>query len=181
MKVIGITGGVGAGKSTVLAYLQALPGVRVVQADEVGHLVMEPGTDAFRKIREHFGTGILTGDGKIDRAALARIVFSDSRELDWLNSVIHPAVKQWIRGEIRKAESGGDCRLFVIEAALLLEDHYEDEKIDAIFANQQTDAVFRSCCQEVIDNSKSPEDTVNQVKRLLAKKGLYEGKGDMDR
>ena len=208
MKVLGITGGVGAGKSTVLAYLQALPGVRVVQADEVGHLVMEPGTDAFRKIREHFGTGILTGDGKIDRAALARIVFSDSRELDWLNSVIHPAVKQWIRGEIRKAESGGDCRLFVIEAALLIEDHYEelceefwyiytkpelrrerlkasrgyqDEKIDAIFANQQTDAVFRSCCQEVIDNSKSPEDTVNQVKRLLAKKGLYEGKGDMDR
>ena len=102
MKIIGITGGVGAGKSTVLQFLAGLPGVRVEEADRAGHLVMEPGTEAFRKILEHFGTGILGKDGRIDRPVLSRIVFSDRRELSWLNSVIHPAVKEWFRRETEK-------------------------------------------------------------------------------
>ena len=205
MKIIGITGGVGAGKSTVLQFLAGLPGVRVEEADRAGHLVMEPGTEAFRKIREHFGTGILGKDGRIDRPVLSRIVFSDRRELSWLNSVIHPAVKEWCRRETEKERKKAKIRLFVIEAALLIEDHYEelceefwyiytapelrrerlkasrgypDEKIDSIFRNQQTDAQFRACCREVIDNSGSPEETLIQVKRLLEKKGLYEGKGE---
>ncbi len=207
LRVIGITGGAGAGKSTVLDFLGTLPGVRVVQADKAGHLLMEPGTEIFQKIREHFGEGILTEEGKIHRPALADMVFADPKELFWLNGVIHPAVKAWIRKEIEKAEKSGKFRLFVIEAALLIEDRYEelceefwyvyaepelrrerlkasrgysDKRIDAIFANQNPDAVFRARCQEVIDNGNCLEDTVEQVKRLLAEKRLYEGTGDMD-
>ena len=96
MKIIGITGGVGAGKSTVLQFLAGLPGVRVEEADRAGHLVMEPGTEAFRKIREHFGTGILGKDGRIDRPVLSRIVFSDRRVLSLLDRVVNLAREEWV-------------------------------------------------------------------------------------
>ncbi len=205
MHVIGITGGVGAGKSTILNFLESLPDVRVEEADRIGHLVMEPGTECFQKIREYFGENVIGGDGQIDRPALSQIVFADKKELEWLNHVIHPAVKEWFRREIRSEQEKGSLRLFVIEAALLIEDQYQelceefwyvytdpqlrrerlkasrgysDEKIDSVFRNQQTDAQFRMYCQEVIDNSGSPEQTVKQVRELLEKKGLYEGKGD---
>ena len=209
LRVIGITGGVGAGKSTVLDYLASLPGVRVEEADRIGHLVMEPGTKAFREIREHFGEEILDVEGRIARPVLSRLVFADREELSWLNGVIHPAVKDWFRQEIRREKEKGALRLFVIEAALLIEDHYEelceefwyiytepeirrerlrasrgytDEKIEAIFRNQQTDEGFRAHCREAIDNSGSPRETLAQVRALLVKKGLwserYEGKGD---
>ena len=95
LRVIGITGGVGAGKSTVLDYLASLPGVRVEEADRIGHLVMEPGTKAFREIREHFGEEILDAEGRIARPVLSRLVFADKEELSWLNGVMHPAVKDW--------------------------------------------------------------------------------------
>ncbi len=126
MKIIGITGGVGAGKSTVLSFLDTLPGVRTVQADCTGHLVMEPGTEAYDKIREHFGERITGADGRIDRQLMGSLVFSDKEELNWLNSVIHPAVKDFIRREIQLEEKKGECRFFFIEAALLIEDHYDE-------------------------------------------------------
>ena len=208
MAVIGITGGIGAGKSTVLNVLSALPGVRVEEADRVGHLVMEPGTEGFQKIREHFGAQVLDRDGRIDRRTLAEIVFSDRQELAWLNSVIHPAVKGWFRREIGLEQERGRLRLYIIEATHLIENHYgglceefwyidtkaelrrerlkasrgySDEKIDSVFRSQLTDAVFRQHCQETVDNSGTPEETAARVRALLLKKGLYEGKGDTDK
>lgn len=198
MKIIGITGGVGAGKSTVLSFLDTLPGVRTVQADRTGHLVMEPGTEAYDKIREHFGERIIEADGRIDRQLMGSLVFSDKEELNWLNSVIHPAVKDFIRKEIRLEEEKGECCFFFIEAALLIEDHYDeicdefwyiyteerlrrerlrqsrgysDEKTDAILSSQKPDSVFRKYCQEVIDNGADEEETLLQVRRLLEERG----------
>lgn len=198
MRVIGITGGVGAGKSTVLSFLDSLPGVRTIQADRTGHLVMEPGTEAYRRIREHFGERITGADGQIDRRLLGGLVFSDKEELNWLNGVIHPAVKSFIRREIREEQEKGECRFFFIEAALLIEDHYDeicdefwyiyteeavrrerlrqsrgysDEKTDAILSSQKPDSVFREYCQEVIDNGADQEKTLLQVRRLLKDRG----------
>ena len=198
MKIIGITGGVGAGKSTVLSFLDTLPGVRTVQADRAGHLVMEPGTEAYDKIREHFGERITGADGRIDRQLMGSLVFSDKEELNWLNRVIHPAVKDFIRREIQLEEEKGECRFFFIEAALLIEDHYDeicdefwyiyteerlrrerlrqsrgysDEKTDAILSNQKPDSVFRKYCQEVVDNGSDEEKTLLQVRRLLEERG----------
>lgn len=198
MKIIGITGGVGAGKSTVLSFLDTLPGVRTVQADRTGHLVMEPGTEAYDKIREHFGERITGADGRIDRQLMGSLVFSDKEELNWLNSVIHPAVKDFIRREIQLEEEKGGCRFFFIEAALLIEDHYDeicdefwyiyteerlrrerlrqsrgysDEKMDAILSSQKPDSVFRKYCQEVVDNGSDEEKTLLQVRRLLEERG----------
>lgn len=198
MRVIGITGGVGAGKSTVLSFLDSLPGVRTIQADRTGHLVMEPGTEAYGRIREHFGERVTGADGRIDRRLLGGLVFSDKEELNWLNGVIHPAVKSFIRREIREEQEKGECRFFFIEAALLIEDHYDeicdefwyiyteeavrrerlrqsrgysDEKTDAILSSQKPDSVFRECCQEVIDNGADQEKTLLQVRRLLKDRG----------
>ena len=126
MRVIGITGGVGAGKSAILKYLTGMPGVRVVEADEVGHLLMEPGMECYEKIRSHFGETVITPDGQLDRAAVAKIVFADKKELEWQNALMHPAIKNWIRQEIEKERQQGECTLFVVEAALLIEDHYEE-------------------------------------------------------
>lgn len=200
MEIVGLTGGVGAGKSTVLAFLEGQDGVRTVQADAVGHMVMEPGMPACEKICGHFGGGIRNEEtGQINRAALAERIFSDEQEKVWLEQLIHPAVKAWIRRDIEAARERGDCRLYVIEAALLIEDHYEeickefwylyadqevrrarlkasrgysDEKINGIFASQLPDSQFRAHCREVIDNSRSQEETISQVKELLRKHGF---------
>ena len=199
MRVIGITGGVGAGKSAVLKYLKAIPGVRVLEADQVGHLLMEPGIECFQRIREHFGERVIAEDGSLDRAAVARIIFSDKKELEWQNALMHPAIKEWIRQELEYERQQGTCKLFVVEAALLIEDHYEDlceafwylytrpelrrerlkesrgysdEKIDSIFARQRTDAEFRSHCREVIDNNGTKEELYGQIDLLLQKLGI---------
>lgn len=200
MYTAGITGGVGAGKSMVLGYLEQLPGVRVIQADAVGHLVMEPGQEAYARIREHFGGQILDPEGRINRPALASIVFQNEQERTLLNQIVHPAVKNRIRREQAEARERGNCRLLVIEAALLIEDHYEElceefwyiyaseevraerlktsrgyseEKIRAILASQRTDAEFRAHCREVIENGGTKEETEGQLRALLVRKNLF--------
>ncbi len=196
MRVFGLTGGVGAGKSAVLQYLESKQGIQVIEADAVGHLLMKPGMECYEKIREHFGDAVVSADGSLDRKAVAKIVFRDKKEMQWQNRLMHPAIKNWIRCRIEKERLEGTCRLFVIEAALLIEDHYEelceefwylytrpelrrerlkesrgysDEKIDAIFQKQATDAEFRSHCKEVIDNNGTKEEVYLQVDKLLQK------------
>lgn len=191
MWVIGITGGVGAGKSEILAFLEKECGARVFQADQAGHLVMEPGTEAFERIAALFGGRILGEDGRIDRRALGAVVFADAKKREALNEIIHPAVKAMALKEIVRAREEGRYPLFVIEAALLIEDHYEkicdelwyiyaapevrrerlrasrgysDEKISSVFASQLTDEEFRKHCRRVIDNSGSIEAACEQIR-----------------
>lgn len=200
MKVLGITGQVGAGKSTVLAWLQNHCGARVIQADKVGHLLMEPGMECYQPVVETFGKEILAADGCIDRKKLGGIVFADRRRLEQLNAIIHPAVKAWIFREIEKERGQGLVPFAVVEAALLLEEHYDqicdsiwyiyaedavrrkrlaisrgytDEKIDHILKNQQKDNVFRELCHFVVDNSGDfVENTVGQLNRGLIEYGF---------
>lgn len=191
MRVIGVTGGVGAGKSQVLSFLEKTYKAQVFQADEAGHQVIEPGTRAYGQIVDYFGRGILAGDGQIDRRALGVQVFSDEKKRKYLNGIIHPAVKALALEKIARAHNEGACRLFIIEAALLIEDHYEkicdefwyvyadeavrrerlrisrgysDEKITAMFESQLTDEEFREHCQVVIDNSGSIEEAYEQIR-----------------
>ncbi len=194
MKVIGITGGVGAGKSRILNFLKETFHARVFEADKAGHQVMEPGTKGFREILSVFGQEILGEDGRIDRESLGALVFSDGEKRIRLDRIIHPAVKEMAVEEIARAREEGEASLFVIEAALLIEDHYEEiceelwyiyadrkvrrerlrtfrgypeEKITAIFESQLSDEKFREHCQEVIDNSGSIEKAYEQIRELL--------------
>ena len=196
MKVIGITGGVGAGKSEILKYLKEKHGAKVIEADKVGHLLMEPGGACYYSIVEKFGSSVLNGDQTINRGKLGKIVFADAALLDALNKIIHPKVKSYIVSEIAKEKAYHRTNLFVVEAALLIEDHYDvicdelwyihtdaqvrakrlketrgydDEKIAGIMANQKSPEEFSSACQVVIDNSGELAYTCEQIDRQLGR------------
>lgn len=112
MKVLGITGQVGAGKSTILAYLEEKYRAKVIQADQVGHLVMEPDTSCYKQICSLFGEQILAADQKIDRKKLGAIVFADQEKLAMLNAIVHPAVKEYIRTAVYLEKQRHVCRLW---------------------------------------------------------------------
>ena len=96
MKIIGITGGIGTGKSTVLAILEKEYQAYIVETDKLAHKLMSPGEIAYNQIVEVFGTDILQEDKTIDRGKLGGIVFQDEEKLQQLNKIVHPAVKQYI-------------------------------------------------------------------------------------
>lgn len=196
MKVIGITGGVGAGKSAILNYLKEHHKAVVIEADKVGHLLMEPGGACYYSIVEKFGSSILNGDQTINRGKLGKIVFAEESLLKELNQIIHPRVKSYIVSEIAKERAYHRTAYFVVEAALLIEDHYDvicdemwyihteeairakrlkesrgydDEKIAGIMANQKSPEEFRSACQAVIDNSKDLAYTYQQIDKQLGR------------
>lgn len=129
IRVLGITGGVGAGKSTVLAYLKERYGAQVILCDDAARMLQEPGERCYQEMKNLFGPDSLQEDGRFDRQYLAQKVFADKKLLEALNHIVHPAVKQYVREKIETAENGADSvehpSLLVIEAALLLEDGYE--------------------------------------------------------
>ena len=118
--VIGLTGGIGSGKSTVAALLAEL-GAQIIDADRVGHDVYLPGTEGFRRVVEAFGPTIVGPDGRIDRSTLGSIVFADPGALARLNALVHPLIGEEIRRRIARALEVGDGRPVVVEAAIMLE------------------------------------------------------------
>ena len=194
MKVIGITGGVGAGKTQILEYLNNKYGATICQADAVGKKLQKKGTECFDAIVAHFGTEILDAKGELDREKLADIVFSDKVELSVLNSIVHPAVKEEIYKKIAKEERK-NTNLFILESAILIEDHYEEicdelwyiyvedsirkkrliyargydsKKVDDIIAAQLPKSMFMKHCDRVIDNSNTFEETKIQLDKIVA-------------
>ena len=188
MKVIGITGGVGSGKSRVLAYLEEAYGAVICQMDETARSLQKKGTRCFERIVEVFGHEILDAQGELDRAALGSIVFASEEKLAQLNGIVHPEVIRHVAKDIQSKEAQGRS-LYVVEAALLpdvgkeLCDElwyiyadesarrerlkasrgYTDEKISQMIASQPQEERFRSTCSVVIDNSGSFEDTMKQI------------------
>ena len=118
--VIGLTGGIGAGK-TAVATLLAERGAYVVDADRVGHEVYRPGSEGFRQVVAAFGPGIVAPDGTIDRRALGAIVFADPAALRRLNAIVHPLIGAEVAERIGAARAGGRDVPIVVEAAVLLE------------------------------------------------------------
>ena len=193
MKIIGITGGVGSGKSRVLSYLAEEYGAFVCQADHVAWELQMPGASCYEQILSVFGRGILQDDGTINRKKLGQIVFADKERLQELNAIMHPAVKEKISLIINEQKQT-DTNLFVLEAALLLEEHYDaicdevwyiytsepvrrerlkssrqytDERINAIISTQKDEMFFREVCDKIIDNSSAFEETCRQIKEIM--------------
>ncbi|HEX4094142.1 MAG TPA: dephospho-CoA kinase [Trebonia sp.] len=121
MLKVGLTGGIGSGKSTVSARLASL-GAVILDADKAARAVVEPGTPGLAEITAAFGPGVLAADGALDRARLAEIVFADQAALATLNGITHPLIHAYIRAAEEAAiESGGDGVVLVHDVALLAE------------------------------------------------------------
>ena len=191
---IGITGGVGSGKSTILEILQKEYGAAVIIADDVSRELMEPGHPGFLPVAEYFGDGILAEDGSIDRGKLAAIVFRDPEKLAVLNHLNHPLVRERILELIRQYQEQGYF-LIVIESAILIQAGYRElidelwavhvdyeirvqrlmesrgysrEKTDSIISNQLSDQDTEAAADFVIDNSGTQEQTRLQIARHVA-------------
>jgi dephospho-CoA kinase len=118
---VGLTGGIGSGKSEVSSRLAAL-GAVVVDADRAARAVVEPGTPGLGRIAQTFGPEVLQADGALDRAKLAEIVFGDEGALAKLNEIVHPLVREWMRAaEAAAVESRGDKVVVVHDIPLLVE------------------------------------------------------------
>lgn len=120
MRTIGLTGGIGSGKSTVARLLAEL-GAEVINADLVGHEVYRPGTPGFNRVTEAFGSEVVGADGSIDRKRLGSIVFADPEALERLNGIVHPLIFSAIRERIEARRAEGSRRPIVVEAAVLIE------------------------------------------------------------
>ena len=222
MKFIGITGGIGAGKSAILSYLAQKSDTKVMLADEIAHKLMQPGTDCYNKIVQRFAgedifsspvfkeedtivsTAELLVAHKIERkeqknmpfesGKLANLIFSNEKKRRTLNAIVHPAVKDYVKEVYRQELKKGKLKLLVLEAALLIEDHYDEicdeiwyihasehirrkrlitsrgysnEKIDHIFKSQLSEQEFRENSSVVIDNNGTTEETFRQIETAL--------------
>ncbi len=197
MKIIGITGGIGSGKSRVLSYLEEKYDAVVCQADHVAWDLQKPGEKCYQAIVRYFGTGILNADKTINRKKLGEIVFGNEAQLSVLNAIMHPAVNEEIKSRIERARLYG-VNLFFLEVALLIEEkyneicdelwyiytdesvrrvrlkenrNYSDEKIENIIGAQLSEDVYRKLCHRFIDNTGGFEKTCVQIDDAIKELG----------
>lgn len=135
---IGLTGGIGSGKSTVAAMLAEL-GATVIDADKVGHEIYRPGSEGFRLVRDAFGPTVVGADGTIDRRALGARVFGDPAELARLNALLHPLIGAAIRERVAAARAARPGVPAVVEAAIMLEAGWRFfDRIWVVLAGRET-------------------------------------------
>ena len=118
--LIGLTGGIASGKSTVLQHLRQA-GYSLIDADKLGHKVLEQGNPGYNKVVKCFGNEILNPDGSVNRTALGRIVFVDAEKLKQLNEISHPIIAEMIQKEFEESVSDSNGGIVFLEAALLIE------------------------------------------------------------
>lgn len=175
MKVISITGGVGAGKSKVLRLLKEDFGAKLIIADDIAKQLMEPGTVGLHLVEQTLGLSFLKEDGSVDRDKLSACLFGNKELVKRVNGIIHPLVWDRIQEEIRSS----DTKLAAVEAALFDKEHntlfdeiwyvyadpelrikrlmekrgYSREKCLRIMEHQASDEEYRASADRVIDNS----------------------------
>lgn len=193
MKRIGLTGGIGSGKSTV-ARMLAERGAVIIDADAISRELMEPGSDVLDETARAFGPAILTADGRLDRAALASVIFENEAKRKELNSIVHPAVRSEAERQAATAQADpgfsgvliedipllvetGQAQRFdgvvVVETALAerlrrLVDQRGMNRADALarIQAQASDQERREIATWLVDNSHSLEETRRQVETV---------------
>jgi len=176
MKVIGITGGVGAGKSRILAILQEEYNAWTIQADEVAKALEEPGQPGFEGLLAAFGPSLLTEDQVIDRRRLAELIFRDPQALKQVNEIIHPLTWAAIKAQVHDS----DADLIAVEAALFgrqsreicTELWYVDSSVEnRIRRLQESRGYDREKCCRMMDSQPSREEFLALVDRVIDNNG----------
>ncbi len=198
MQVIGITGGVGAGKSAILEYLEQNYRVKNLIADKIARMMMEPGSECYRKLLKFLPVEVYNEDESINRSALAAAIFTSEDLRKRVNDVMHPVVKEYILNQIEEQKRMGLLDFVIIEAALLIEDNYDEicdelwyvrtseevrkkrlmrsrgyteEQVEQMFVSQLSDEEYRKNCQVIIENNGTREETFYQVAQAIKEKG----------
>lgn len=194
MKTIGITGGVGAGKSIVLDYIEKNFNAKVYYADLIAKDLQKKGAPCYEKIVALLSSDILDDVGEILPQKMAAKMFADTAYVEAVNGIIHPAVKSYVLAQIEECKQQGNLQYFVLEAALLIEDHYDeildelwyihtdasirrkrlkdnrhysDDKIDQIMAHQLPYEEFSRHCKVMITNNDNVMNTYRQIDSVL--------------
>lgn len=188
MLKIGLTGGIGSGKTTV-ARLFAELDIPIIDADEIAHQLVEKDQPALSLIAQNFGSDILTADGTLNRAYLSDLVFSDSKKKQQLEAILHPLVYQSIESAVEKLNSpyciicipllietdmtpsvdrvlAVDCPVEIQIERVRNRDSLPLEKILAIIASQVSRTARIAIADDLIDNSKTESGLAEQVKKL---------------
>ncbi len=173
MLVIGLTGGIGTGKSEAARHLRDL-GAAVIEADAVGHEAYRPNTECWREVIGTFGEEILQPDGEIDRRKLGGIVFSDPEQLAKLNGIVHPGIARMVEDELGRLRSQ-ETPVAVLEAALLFEAGW-DSLVDEVWVTDSpVEAVVERLsvrnglsAQEVMERMDSQMDRNDRLARADA-------------
>jgi len=186
--ILGLTGGIGSGKSAAAEHFAAL-GVHVVDADHAARWVVEPGRPALAKIAEHFGDAVLQADGQLDRSALRSLIFSDPELRRWLEALLHPLIREEIALNLAQAkspyailvsplliESGQYAttqRVLVIDAPqalqierTLLRDNTSEQQVQAILKAQASREERLSHADDVLVNDRDLKALKTEVERL---------------
>ena len=193
MKVIGLTGGTGSGKSVVSKSL-AEAGAVIVDADKIAHEIILKGEPAYHEIVEYYGTGILDAEGNIIRKKLGEIVFNDKEKLAFLNQCTHKYITAEVKKQIAAAKAEGAAAAIIVDAPLLLEAKleavcdlvwvvYADPEVraqrvmdrdgityelaKARISNQKSWEEYKSAASAVIDNSKDLGHLKEQISEIL--------------
>lgn len=194
MKSIGITGGVGSGKSELLSHIRDKYRCKIILSDLLAKELQEKGKPCYSPLVTLLGTEILDENGNIRKDKMAEKIFSDEVLLTKVNEIIHPAVVKAIVDDMDESKKSGCFDFFFVEAALLIETGfdkicdelwyiytnenvrrdrlkasrgYSDEKINGIIASQLPEETFRKYCKVVIDNSGNLTDSKKQVDEIL--------------
>lgn len=194
MRLIGVTGGVGAGKSQILDYIKMHYKCNIYLADEVAHLVKRKGETCYYELVELLGTDILQEDGEINKSAMASKIFADEELLERVNRIVHPQVRIYLENRVKEARESNEVELMFIEAALLIEAGYKEfvdelwyvyadedvrkkrlmqsrgyseDKIAQIMEAQLSEEIFRTECDFVINNSGTLADSYRQIRKKL--------------
>ncbi|MCH9692665.1 MAG: dephospho-CoA kinase [Gammaproteobacteria bacterium] len=191
MFIVGLTGGIGSGKSAAATCFSAF-GITVVNADQAARIVVQPGTPVLQKIVAHFGKTILLSNGQLDRAGLRNIVFNDAQQRHWLEQLLHPLIYE----QITQALAASNSAYTILESPLLIEagqtalvdricvvdlppalqikractrDGNTPEQINKIMQTQLSRAERRTKANDILDNSGTLQALQHQVERLHQK------------
>ena len=194
MKVIGITGGVGSGKTKILTFLKENYKCEIIVSDELAKDLCKKGEPCFKPLVDLLGKDVLSKDGEIDKTIMAQKIFNEKSLLEKVNGIIHPAVRVFIEEEIETLKKENTLDYLFIEAALLIECGYKeivdemwyiytnidvrrkrlkesrgysDAKIDSILKSQLSEDEYRKNCDFEIDNSGLCEDSFEQIRERL--------------
>lgn len=197
MKIVGVIGGIGSGKSMIVELLKSNYNAYVIKSDDIGHNIISKGTKSYKLIVNYFGNEILQPNFEINRAKLGDIVFNDSDKLKTLNSFTHPFIYDKIKEEINKVNSNTILYDFIVielpliidsiinelideiwyinsdinirKQRLLISRNITEDKINSIIHLQNEETQFLAIADYIIDNSGSIDNTIIQINKIFEK------------